>query len=106
MLALSYGAKGIFFEPFYSSGNVKGLMKLEAPYAPRDIGIQVRDNISPRLNGTLGNTLLGLQYSDNFINIEYQEQLPESFDNQADFLTIQHSGMSYHWHAGFFNQKE
>ncbi len=62
MLALAYGAKGIFFEPFYSYGTVKGLMELSEPYAPRDIGIRVRDYIAPRLNGTLGSTLMNLSY--------------------------------------------
>jgi len=61
----------------------------------------VKNNLIPRLKGKLGKTLMGLDYTGNYINIEYQEQPPE--DNEQDYLSIQHYGMSYFWHAGFFN---
>ncbi len=67
MLSLAHGAKGIFYEPFYSygsSGNtVYGLLEREYPYNPKPIGIHLRDNLHPRLNGILGNTLLKIKYT-------------------------------------------
>ena len=67
MLALSHGAKGILYEPFYSYTEVGGLLEPDAPYVPNSLGIKVRDDINPRLSGILGSTLLKLKYSGNEI---------------------------------------
>ncbi len=67
MLALAHGAKGIFYEPLYSYGQVGGLLEPDPPYNPKDIGIKVRDDINPRLAGLLGATLLRLEYTGNEI---------------------------------------
>ena len=110
MLALSHGAKGIIYEPMYSYITegpelVGGLWKPEPDQNELfDIGIKVRDEINPRLSGILGNTLIELDYTGHYINIDNQEQLL-NLNNHYDFLTIQPTGNSFYWHAGFLNQK-
>jgi len=77
MLALGHGAKGIFYEPFYSYGvgdYAGGLMKNnpndDPPYTPTPTAEKVRDDINPRLSGILGGTLLELKYSGNEVCLE------------------------------------
>lgn len=109
MLALAHGCKGIMFSDYYTyyspaSGWLETIVDDEGN--PTDLWYEIHDNLAPRLTGGLGNTLLNLDYTGNFINIEYQEQLPENFTNSFDYLTIQPYGNSYHWHSGFLNQKD
>jgi len=115
ILALSHGVKGIMFWQLGSrrTGNNSSCNTLEREYIdciidedlqPSELFYVIKNNIAPRLKSTLGTTLLSLNYTGDFINIQYEEQLPESFDNEEDFLTIHPSGMSYYWHAGFLNQ--
>jgi hypothetical protein len=64
MMNLSYGSKGIIYEPFYSYGGVRGLLdKIGAMYQPTELGYFVRDSINPRLAGKLGTTLAGLKFT-------------------------------------------
>lgn len=108
MLALAHGAKGIFYEPFYSYGTVKGLLEPEEPYEPKDIGIQARDFINPRLNGKLGNTLLGLNYTGNYLQHKYftPSQASAPPPSVSDYLSIWENTYIHdvNWHAGFFER--
>ncbi|MBK6680927.1 MAG: hypothetical protein IPG53_13330 [Ignavibacteriales bacterium] len=55
MMNLSYGSKGIIYEPFYSYGGVSGLLdKIGAMYQPTELGYFVRDSINPELAGKSG----------------------------------------------------
>jgi hypothetical protein len=64
MMNLSYGSKGIIYEPFYSYGSVKGLVDtVTGSYQPTDLGYFVRDSINPRLAGKLGTTLAELKFN-------------------------------------------
>ncbi len=64
MMNLSYGSKGIIYEPFYSYGSVKGLVDtVTGYYQPTDLGYFVRDSINPRLAGKLGTTLAELKFN-------------------------------------------
>ena len=64
MMNLSYGCKGIIYEPFYSYDSVKGLVDtVMGVYQPTELGYFVRDSINPRLTGKLGTTLAGLTFT-------------------------------------------
>ncbi len=111
--ALAYGSKGIQVYKFASNGlhgNVPQCSytieeKCLAGYPSQnyplfELGQMMKDNIVPRLKGKLGNKLLLMKYTGNNINVKYQEGPPPE-DYEHDFLSIQHYGMSYFWHAGF-----
>ncbi len=67
MLALAHGCKGIWYEGYYSecpkgSTQFQGLVKCpDSSFAPRDIWYTVKE-ITARLKGPLGNTLMSLEY--------------------------------------------
>ncbi|MBE0570720.1 MAG: right-handed parallel beta-helix repeat-containing protein [Ignavibacteriaceae bacterium] len=112
MLASAHGAKGIFFKWFdsYVSGEgYCGTTLKDAIVSPTAEGTElyyeIKNNLAPRLTGKLGKTLMGLDYTGEYIDMEYQEQPPPQ-DNEHDYLSIQHYGMSYFWHAGFFSHKD
>ena len=94
MIALSHGAKGIFYEPFYSYNiNTGGLLKWNPndnpPYTPTATGEQVRDHINPRLSGILGNTLLKLKYSGNEICLRQAIDRDCSYSGSSyEYLTL------------------
>jgi hypothetical protein len=112
MLGLAHGMQGIELFSYTSFGNdvetiTEGIVENRdtEPFARTYLWHHLKDNLIPRLKGRLGNTLMSLDYTGEYINIEYQEQPPPG-DNEYDYLSIQHYGMSYFWHAGFFRHKD
>jgi tetratricopeptide (TPR) repeat protein len=106
MLSLAHGVKGIFYEIYYTYESVdpwlvEGLVDLS--FTPTTNWNKVQE-LATRLKGKLGKTLLSLNYTGEFINMKYQEGPPPE-DNEQDYLSIQHYGMSYYWHAGFFQKQ-
>ncbi|HSL89307.1 MAG TPA: hypothetical protein VK870_08395 [Ignavibacteriaceae bacterium] len=110
MLALAHGSKGIMFSDYSSytftgggGGKIDAIVDEEGNHSY--LWYEIHDNLAPRLRGNLGNTLMNLNYSGNYINVEYKEGYPpEGTHNNYDYLNIQHYGMSYHWHSGFFQK--
>ncbi|MBT8379150.1 MAG: hypothetical protein KJN64_07960 [Ignavibacteria bacterium] len=114
MLALSHGAKGIMTWAFPTrdytkdtrcGGKYTEIGLVDKNFRPTKLYNVIRTNISPRLNGNLGITLLDLRYTGEFININNLGNTPSTSSNQ-DYLTIDRSGRKYHWHAGFFEKKD
>ncbi|MDP2301011.1 MAG: hypothetical protein Q8N03_01140 [Ignavibacteria bacterium] len=118
MLALAHGAKGVIVwkmthgwtDVEFNCGNSnvywKVLMERNedgSVFYPNSLYYYFKNSFGPRITGVLGKTLIDLTYTKEYLNIEYQEHaLPKYLGNSADYLSVQHFGMSYHWHAGFF----
>lgn len=88
MLSLAHGAKGIFFENFYSYGTTGGLLLDTTTISPA--GIKVKDSIIPRLKGKLGKTLLGLKYFGKELCLKQvvQENCPDYTQTTHEYLRI------------------
>jgi hypothetical protein len=111
MLALAHGVEGVFYEVYYSyySNAAQTILQealVELPvnnYATTANWEKVQ-SLAARLKGTLGNTLLTLDYTGDYINVEcYNCPGQDNFTN--DYLTINHQGSNYFWHAGFFKEQ-
>ncbi|NUN10620.1 MAG: hypothetical protein HUU54_15705, partial [Ignavibacteriaceae bacterium] len=114
MGALSFGCKGIYYEPFFSYGTVKGLVELDnnlRQYVPNELGYFVKDSLNIRLSGPLGITLNKLKFTDSSATIRFfytkpkdTENIPLSESGSAiiDYLKIENnlSGGEYFFHAG------
>ncbi len=78
MLALAHGAKGIIFWNYYSYYNSNnryrcyGIVKArDSLYAKTDLYYKIKDDIAPRLTGTLGNTLKKIKYEGDYAHNRY-----------------------------------
>ncbi len=113
MLALAHGAKGIFFWPYYSytfyDTDCKETVLTDAIVdtnnSPSDLYFEIKNNLFPRLNGTLGSTLLKLKYTGNYIYITSTTNENYVENSSNDYLAIPDSGTDYNWEAGFFTGK-
>jgi len=115
MLSLAHGVKGLLFWSFESGEgyydwddcHVKREGILGENLTRTDLWYIIRDNFAPRLKGTLGKTLLGLNYTGNYLQLKYitptQNPLPQP--PTFDYLTIglQASNHDMNWHVGFFD---
>jgi hypothetical protein len=102
MLALAHGVKGLTFFSFdsYNAGSyiLQGIIDINMNHT--DLSNVLRYNIVPRLKGELGKTLMSLDYTGDYINMEYHSGIAnDQFEN--DYLSIQHNKKSYFWYAGF-----
>jgi hypothetical protein len=107
MLSLAHGVKGLMFYKFVSEGPFdhdpcysyyqQGIM--DTNFNPTDLFYVIKDNFVPRLKGKLGNTLLKLDYTSNYINKECLN-CPQQDNTTNDYLTINHYTTNYFWHAG------
>jgi hypothetical protein len=117
MLALAHGSKGILFSTYdswwtvdYLNGTdiiyIHGLVDtLNGTIPVTDLWYMIRDNLAPRLKGKLGNTLMNLDYTGNYINNECSSC--GIHDNPSlDYLEIDCNVSSYFWHCGFFTHKD
>ncbi|RKY97300.1 MAG: hypothetical protein DRQ13_04850 [Ignavibacteriae bacterium] len=113
MLALAHGVKGLMFWNYESyevnrcsEGSYYDCIVGKAPtYTPSELWYLINDNFVPRLKGKLGNTLLSLNYTGNYIHMECLN-CPSQDNNTYDYLTINHYGTNYFWHAGLFEHKD
>jgi len=113
MLALAHGSKGIMIWAFtssYSSGTVKECgdvivyfdAMVEINLTPTDLYYYVKDELSPRLNGKLGKTLLSLDYTGNYLQLKYSPPTYNASTVSFDYLTLsRNSTESINFHAGF-----
>jgi hypothetical protein len=113
MLALAHGSKGIMTWAYptrhYTTdsrcgGNFYERGIVDEKFNPTELWHVINNDLAPRLYGKLGKNLLNLNYSGNFINIGNQGK-NISTKNEFDYLSIEKSDKRYHWHAGFFEQK-
>lgn len=125
LLALAHGSKGITFEWFDSfpdfhhdlcASNVSVLCLVDEDGNPLSLYTTVKDTIVPRLKGKLGNTLLNLDYTQDYVQLRryLQEEPGFNFFNTSPaeterYLTLtEYIPDSYdppiHFHVGFFSR--
>src|SRR5690606_5314059 len=112
MLALAHGSKGIIFSDYYKywfsrggGGWIDGIV--DSLGNPSQLWDVIKDNLTPRLAGTFGKTLLRLDYSGNYFQLKYfaptdDPPLPAIYN----YLTLGYyqSVNDMNWHAGFFER--
>ncbi len=108
MLTLAHGAKGIFFEPYYTYGDtITGLVyKMQnGIFLPRDLFFKAQ-SIAERLHGSLGARLASLDYTGNYIKARYFVPTDDPSNQTYDYLTLPYnqSASTMNWHVGFFNR--
>lgn len=109
MLALAHGAKGIYFWPYYSYAYFDKSQKqallvnaiVDTNNTPTVLYHEIKNNIFPRLNGKLGNELVGTNYKGDFIHRNEKN----GQDSSLSFLTIHKFDKEYNWHAGILDHK-
>ncbi|NUM61693.1 MAG: hypothetical protein HUU44_06025, partial [Ignavibacteriaceae bacterium] len=132
MLALAHGSQGILFFAYDSweyndviyGGNgvqhyIHGLVDTlhsDGTIPVSDLWYLIRDNLSPRLKGKLGNALMSLKYTGDYLQLRrhLQEEPDFGFYNTPPtvnnlYLTLtEYTGDSTppptHFHAGFFSR--
>lgn len=115
MLTLAHGVKGIFFEPYYSYTSWLPELPNENPtvlaivdklengrFPERDIYWRIQE-ITQRLKGKLGSTLLGLNYTGDYIN--FSGGSLEGTVHTKDYLSIWQGNQHVFYHAGLFEDK-
>jgi hypothetical protein len=115
MLALAHGVKGILnytFNSLYGTDppydGTYGI--IDQDYTTTDLYDVIKNNLVPRLKGTLGQTLMKLDYTSDFVNIYYKIPteilLPPPLTHE--YLTVgcgpPTQAKDMYWHFGFFNR--
>lgn len=105
MLSLVHGVKGLMFWQFESEvfDSVYKDAIIDSDLNPTELYYVIKDNLVPRLKGKLGNTLLGLNYTGNFIN--FQVGQPEGMLYHEDYLSLVKGTEQVSYHAGLLQQK-
>jgi hypothetical protein len=108
MLTIAHGAKGIFFEPYYTYGDtITGLVyKMQnGIFPPRDLFFKAQ-SIAERLRGILGGRLASLDYSGNYISARYFTPSDDPSNQTHDYLTLPYNqtATTMNWHSGFFDR--
>ena len=107
MLSLAHGVKGIYYEIYYSYESVapklvEGLVDLNFDTTSNWNKVQ---ELTLRLKGKLGSTLLSTNYTGNYLQLRYflpsDDPLPTP--PTYDYLTLGQnpSAQNMNWHAGF-----
>jgi hypothetical protein len=111
MLALAHGSKGLMFWSFdsYDAGaaRVKGIVEEDGTTS--DLWNVIHDNFVPRLqDGILGNTLMNLNYTGDYLPLKYFTPTQESSPPPAEYdyliLGVYATLNDMNWHAGFFDR--
>lgn len=118
MLALAHGIKGLLFWKFddgYTTNEINcGLgttvyfdVILDENDNPTDLYYEIQENIAPRLSGTLGNTLLNLNYTGEYTYRKHEgsEVNLEESENIL-YITLDESSLqNVNFHAGILRDK-
>lgn len=100
MLALAHGVKGILFWR-YDSDSATGydcIVGTAPSFERTELSHVLKNNFVPRLKGTLGSTLLGLNYTDDYVR--YRNGLLESSSNNYLSLFDPQIDPDINFHAG------
>jgi hypothetical protein len=103
MLALAHGVKGLIYWHIRTWGLTRGILDPEYPPQETDLYREIRDHFVPRLKGTLGKTLMKLDYTGDFLQLQYSTPMqiqPITYS----YLTLGLGQPSdvMNWHCGFF----
>jgi hypothetical protein len=102
MLALAHGAKGIFFYNFFSNYSHDAILDKKFNRTP--LYGKISKDIAPRIKGILGQTLLGLDYTADYI--KYQNG--DTKKSKAGYIGV--SGASpkgeFNYHVGLLKDKK
>ncbi|MBK7378274.1 MAG: T9SS type A sorting domain-containing protein [Ignavibacteriales bacterium] len=109
MLALAHGSKGILFwnyDSYSSSSDYCGPYYVDCivddQLNPTALFYLIKNNLAPRLNGTLGSTLLSIDYTSDYLPLKRfnsPNYLPPA---HYDYLTMQFNGNGdCNFHTGF-----
>ena len=107
MLGLAHGISGVILFSYTSFGVVRGIVdnREGEPFLETHLWYNLKDNLIPRLKGKLGNTLMKLNYTGNYIQYQYEDpQLPLG-PSELNYLTLDEcipSTQVRNWHCGFF----
>jgi Secretion system C-terminal sorting domain len=117
MLALAHSAKGILFYKYSStnypiySATCQDSVWFDAivgtssdSYLPSPLWYVIHDNLAPRLSGKLGKTLLDLDYTGNYLQLNNSPPPPANNSVSSDYLTLSRNTTSFiNFHAGFLS---
>jgi len=118
-LALAHGSKGIIIWKFATNssrhtgaGNCPDTWiqwkciagPYENNYKLFPPGKMLKDNLNPRLNGKLGEALLTLKFTGDYIHVKNSQGKKISTHQNHDYFKLHHSVGNYYWHAGFHKQ--
>jgi hypothetical protein len=113
MLGLAHGAKGLMLFSYDSFSEIKGLVANNQPnFEKRKLWYFLRDKLIPRLKGELGDKLIELEYTGNYLQyykIGKMQSNPTIHRTQDDFLTLglsQTKSEEKNWHCGLFTRPE
>ena len=116
MLALAHGAKGLIFSDYdsYEDGDRTYMHTcIVGPYPDYDtvatgLWSVIKNNLAPRLTGRLGNRLMDLIYTGDYISAQYIVPTYNPNPQTLDYLTIPAipSTHTMNWHAGLFYRDE
>ncbi|MBZ0183653.1 MAG: hypothetical protein K8F60_14435, partial [Melioribacteraceae bacterium] len=105
MLALAHGAKGIFYYNLfsYSNNNETHDGLLDFNYNPTTRYTKIKDEITPRLKGALGDKLLKLNYTGEYLQTKKLNGTLINHDN-IDFIDVEDAddATTYNYHVGVF----
>lgn len=113
MLALAHGSKGIMFWKYFTNNHYglgatcpdtvasEGIVGLMADGFPKsELWYLIKDNLAPRLKGKLGKTLLSLDYTRNFLQLQAtaptQTPVPVTYDYLTLGLYAMQDDMNWH----------
>ena len=116
MLALAHGAKGIMFWHYLPNwSNTVDITCdpdnqvffdaiLDENSNPTELYDYIKDDLSPRINGTLGLTLMNLDYTGNYFNLLVSAG-ENGIIHTKDYLSIMTSSQNVFYHTGFLEGK-
>ena len=115
MLALAHGITGIELWSYtthwddaenYTYGIVEN--RIDSPFVRRDLWYHLKEGLIPRLKGKLGNTLMNLEYTGDFLQLQhiFNQQNPNTIT--YEYLTLELVGptVDHNWHTGFFSRSQ
>ncbi len=114
MLALAHGAKGLIFSDYDSYAITSFLIDSaivgtpEGNFKKQDLWFLIHENLVPRLSGKLGQKLIELKYTGNYISSRYLSASGNTAPETRDYLTIpaRSSSFNMNWHAGLFISRD
>ncbi len=117
MLTLAHGVKGFFYEIYYSQKSkllwlpyphdvfIVGMVDTlsNSVYPKRDIWYKGQE-IGLRLNGTLGKTLLALNYTGKYLLLRQGIDITGTGNFAGDYISLQSTANPCNLHAGLFTK--